>query len=331
MKNKQLFLAIAIISTVAFSACNKELKINETGNLVHKTVDEDPSLPSITVNGAKFHSEAFGPADSAMIVVLHGGPGNDYRYLFNFKAFADQGYRVVFYDQRGAGLSQRFPYSTYTLDLAFEDLRAVIAHYRTSPGQKVFLLGQSWGAMLATAYINLYPNDVQGTILCEPGGFIWQDVLDYISRAHDLNYFGEELNDAAYSAQFISGKKDEHAILDYKQNLLDAASDAGGSLGNEGRVPYWRRGAVSYKVHFDLANKNRPDWTTNLHKFTTKVLFLYSERNTSYGLSHALKVSSAFPNAELHEVKGVGHNLFTFQKGWDQVYPMMLDYLNTLK
>jgi proline iminopeptidase len=289
MKYKQFFMATAIILTIAFSACKKELNIKDAGNLVQKTVDQDPSLPFIEVNGAKLHAEAFGPPDSAMIVVLHGGPGNDYRYLLNCKAFAYQGYRVIFFDQRGAGLSQRFPYSTYNMDLAHEDLRAVIAHYRTSPGQRVFLLGQSWGAMLATAYINLYPNEIQGAILSEPGGFIWQDVLDYVSRVHKLEYLSEEMNDATYTGQFITGGNDEHAILDYKHSLLDAAAEKGGSLGNEGRVPYWRRGSVTYKAYFDMANKAKPDWTTNLHKYTTKVLFMYSENNSSYGLGSRQK------------------------------------------
>ncbi len=152
-----LYLTLAALFSIV-SSCDI-MEPAEPGLLVPRTVDEDPDLPSITVNGAQLHSEDFGPPDSAIIVVLHGGPGSDYRYLLNCKEFANQGYRVVFYDQRGSGLSQRFPKSSYnSVQIMTDEVEGVIAHYRTSPAQKVFLLGHSWGAMLATAYVNEHSN-----------------------------------------------------------------------------------------------------------------------------------------------------------------------------
>ena len=62
------------------------------------------------------------------------------------------------------------------MQVMVDELEGVIDHYRTSPSQKVFLLGQSWGAMLATAYVNEHPAAISGLILGEPGGLIWHDV-----------------------------------------------------------------------------------------------------------------------------------------------------------
>ena len=321
---------MAIISALGFPGCKEELNINDPGNLVPKTVDQDPSQPSIYVNGCYFHAEAFGPPDSPLVIVLHGGPGSDYSYLLNCKEFSTQGYRVVFYDQRGTGLSQRFPYSIYTMQIAYDDLSAVIAHYRQSPKQKVFLLGHSWGAMLATAYINQYPSVIDGAILGEPGGFIWQDVEDYISRSRKLNFFGEALNDAVYMEQFISGKHDEHEILDYKQMLWSAAEESS-SIGNEGKLPFWRNGAVTFNAYFDLGVAERPDWTKNLQQYTTEVLFIYSENNKAYGLEHAQKVHSAYRKVQLFETKGAGHDMLSFPTGWKNTFPVMLTYLNSKK
>lgn len=60
-------------------------------------------------------------------------PGASYKYLLNCKSLADKGYRVVFYDQIGSGLSQRFPYEYYTKFQAdavnkvfYDELRGVI-------------------------------------------------------------------------------------------------------------------------------------------------------------------------------------------------------------
>lgn len=41
---------------------------NEPGNLVPKTVDEDPNLPQINVNGTLLHAETYGNNDSAMVI-----------------------------------------------------------------------------------------------------------------------------------------------------------------------------------------------------------------------------------------------------------------------
>jgi len=141
MKSKRKILMLAFTALLFFS-CEEERFINEPGNLVPKTVDQDPNLPSIIVNGAKLHSEAYGHPDSTIIVCIHGGPGGDYRYMLNCKELVNYGYRVVFYDQIGSGLSQRFPKSSYTslgigaLDLIYDELSGVIAHYRTNPIKK---------------------------------------------------------------------------------------------------------------------------------------------------------------------------------------------------
>ncbi|MDL1892501.1 alpha/beta hydrolase, partial [Sphingobacteriales bacterium CHB3] len=56
--------------------------------MVPLTVDQDPSLPSISVNGTQLHAETYGNPNDPMIVVLHGGPGSDYRSLLNCSKFA---------------------------------------------------------------------------------------------------------------------------------------------------------------------------------------------------------------------------------------------------
>src|SRR6185436_19073286 len=98
----------------------------DPGNLVPKTVDQDPALPQIEVAGAQLHAEAYGDPEAPIVMVLHGGPGSDYRSLLPLKELAHDGYRVVFWDQRGAGLSQRFPADTYSFDLYLDDLVEVI-------------------------------------------------------------------------------------------------------------------------------------------------------------------------------------------------------------
>ena len=330
MKTIKQFLCLIFFvwASISFFGCEDQYHdLDEPGLLVPLTVDEDPSLPSITVNNTQLHSETFGDPEDPMIVAVHGGPGGDYRSILNCKEFANDGFFVVFYDQRGSGLSQRHDANNFTGQIYIDDLDAVIEYYRSSENQKVILMGHSWGAMVATAYVNQYPQEIDGLVLMEPGGFTWDITLDYINRSRSMELFGETTNDYVYLDQFITS--DQHNTLDYKANLIMVTSFAeGNKTGNAGPFPFWRNGAVCNSATIKYAEKNSFDFTTNLSQYTTKVLFTYSELNTAYGSEHARLVSSAYPNVQLEKIDGTGHEIPYF--GWSNFYPVALSYLNEI-
>ncbi|MFV0604410.1 MAG: alpha/beta fold hydrolase [Niabella sp.] len=320
------------------------MTISDPGNLVPKTVDQDASLPAITINGAKLHSEAFGPVGGTLIICIHGGPGADYRYMLNCKTLATKGYRVVFYDQRGAGLSQRFPKSWYMSQgvdainkIFYDELKGVITHYKTSSTQKVILLGQSWGAMLATGYAGKYPNDIAGLIVAEPGGLKWNDVVDYISKSRSFGLWSEALNDATYIDQFITGNEDEHEILDYKLTVMGAVNDIVGDVGSDlgenapARV-LSRSGAVVSAASFELGEDQKPDFSAGINNYSSKVLFIYSSNNKAYPDSWATKISSVYINKEIFKAQGVGHSGMVDQIDFwtTTMEPKVINYLQTL-
>ena len=111
--------AIAPVLGVALTVATGCMDPGAPGNLVPATVEDDPSLPRIEVNGTILHAEAYGNPSAPMIMMLHGGPGGDYRSLLPYRALADEGYYVVFWDHRGAGLSKRHDASSYKPGLEF--------------------------------------------------------------------------------------------------------------------------------------------------------------------------------------------------------------------
>ena len=327
MKNLFLQLGTLAIAVATFSAC-EILDPVAPGQLVPRTVDEDPTLPSIAVNGTQLHSETFGDPNNPMIVVLHGGPGGDYRSLLNLSRFSADSFFVVFYDQRGSGLSRRHNKDVYSDRFYVDDLEAVINHYRQKTDQKIILIGQSWGAMLATAYVNIHPSAISGVVLSEPGGFTWSDAKGYINRWRTLSLFDETSNDFVYLDQILTGN--DHITLDYRAALQSAAGFApGNKLGIAGPMPFWRIGAVCNSAMSAYAEANSFDFTQNLKQYTTKILFVYSELNEAYGKSYAEQVSSAYPNVQLVEITGSGHEIP--YEGWDKFYPVVKTYLNTIK
>jgi len=323
---------IPITALMAMLGACEELDPREPGLLVPLTADQDSTVPSIRVNSTVVHAEAFGNPSDPMLVILHGGPGSDYRYLLNCKSFANEGYFVVFYDQRGSGLSKREDKSSYTTNTMTDDLGAVISHFRSSSNQKIFLLGQSWGAILASSYINMYPSAIAGVILSEPGGLVWPDIKDYFRRVRQYGITSETLNDITYMDQFFTGSESDHTVLDYKMNLQAGGSaDTDKPTGDEGPIPFWRYGAAVNMALTQLGDREQPDFRENLGQFTTKVLFCYSERNRAYGEEYAKHVSSAYSNVQLERIEGAGHDMLTFTVGWNKFFPLALTYLNELK
>ncbi|MBX2895762.1 MAG: alpha/beta hydrolase [Cyclobacteriaceae bacterium] len=325
MLNKALY--ILAMAGVVFMSC--ENQIHSPEKLVPRTVEEDLTLPSILINGTILHAEDFGNPGNPLVIFLHGGPGSDYRNGLNAKQLAVSGYHVVFYDQRGTGLSKRHDQRSYSIQLYLDDLTAVIQHYRITPTQKVFLFGHSWGAMLAAAYINAYPERIDGAIFAEAGGFNKQLLDEYGAASRKIKFFAEATNDIFYYDQILTGRENEHAIVDYKMALASSFAYAkDNDEGIEDATPFWRNGAAVLQAFVDISEKEGFDFTTNLHRFQPTVLFIYGENNKSYGLRFAQKEAAFFPATEIIQINDTGHEMIHFK--WNLVYPAVLDYLNSL-
>ncbi|MHC4252560.1 MAG: alpha/beta hydrolase, partial [Planctomycetota bacterium] len=243
------------------------------------------------------HSEAFGDSRNPMVMVLHGGPGGDYRSLLPLEPLADDGYYVVFWDQRGAGLSRRHSPDTYSFNLYLEDLRQVIEYYsRGAPDGPIVFIGHSWGGMYATWFINEYGDyggRIQGNIVSEAGGFTDIELEEYMEEhLGSMEFFSEQTNDIAWLDQFITA--DDHASLDYKHMLWAAGGTPSEHIDPDNPAPRWRAGAVVNQKLLELALEEGFDWTTNLCLFNHRVLFLRGELNGTMTLEHQTNLASYY-------------------------------------
>ncbi len=103
------------------------------------------------------------------VVYLHGGPGG---HITNhdiqiFTSIANDGYDVYLYDQTGSGQSGRLTnINDYSVERHIEDLKEIIQKINT---KKVILIGQSWGAILASLFAAKNDDKVYKIILACPG------------------------------------------------------------------------------------------------------------------------------------------------------------------
>jgi proline iminopeptidase len=89
------------------------------------------------------------------VFVLHGGPSFDHNYLLPDMDRLAGTLRVIYYAQRGRGLSaDGVEPGDVTMESEVEDLDAI----RRSLGlDAVALIGHSWGGLLAMYYAIAYP------------------------------------------------------------------------------------------------------------------------------------------------------------------------------
>jgi len=110
----------------------------------------------------KLHVEQVGSPSGKPVVVLHGGPGGGCEpYMSQF--FNPNVYRVILFDQRGAGKSTPFASlnNNTTWDLV-SDIEKVREHLGID---RWVVFGGSWGSTLALAYAEKHPERVKALIL----------------------------------------------------------------------------------------------------------------------------------------------------------------------
>ncbi|KAJ5698751.1 proline iminopeptidase [Penicillium macrosclerotiorum] len=109
------------------------------------------------------HYEQYGSMDGKPVIYLHGGPG-DRATKENTKFFNPAVYRVVLFDQRGAGKSiPRGDIRKNTTQHLVADIEKLRSHLKIDKWTMVF--GGSWGSTLAVAYAEGHPEAVGSLVL----------------------------------------------------------------------------------------------------------------------------------------------------------------------
>lgn len=283
---------------------------------VPATVVDDPNLPSIEVLGVQLHAETFGEPENPVVIVLHGGPGADYRSLLGLQALSDE-YLLVFYDQRGAGLSERVPAEELSVDDYFQELDAIVDQY--GQGEPVYLIGHSWGAMLASGYLGYAPEKVEKAVLAEPGFLnaeefqAWTDYQAQFYQSLDYLWLATR---TGFEAQHVDGPDADAGedylytqIVHYFTNHPDNPYHCPGEPYD---APGWRFGATASKAASEAAPEEINQLESGGEIFENPVLFLAGECDTWIGPELQATHAEQYADAELVVISNAGHDMF-----WD--------------
>lgn len=283
--------------------------------VVAPLVTEDDGLPSVVIDGVKLHlRQVEGPSNAPTIIVLHGGPGGDFRSLLALSTLSET-YNVVFYDQRGAGLSERVPTAELTLDDYITELAGV--RELVSPNAPVTLIGHSWGAMLATAYLGAHPDHVRAAVLIEPGYLdsagksAWDaEASRFMSGA---GYWTEAVM-TGFRAQHVDGPDAAAAddfLIGHMVGVFTSHPQNPYHCGDGYDAPGWRFGAIASQVWTDVPDVTVDRLAVHARRFPGPVLLLAGACNDWLGQLQKTHLEQ-FVDSTLQVIPEAGHDVI-----WD--------------
>lgn len=114
------------------------------------------------VEGKQFVPDGKKMREKPVCFLAHGGPGCDHTVYVPGVSELSDSMQLVYIDNRGSGRSGYPNPSTYTLDNNIEDIEALRKYLGLD---KIVLLGQSYGGMIAQGYAVKYQEHLSALIL----------------------------------------------------------------------------------------------------------------------------------------------------------------------
>ncbi len=290
---------------------------------VPATAAYDTQLSCAQIDGYRFHVRTFGDQRLPPLVVVHGGPGGDSAYLYTLSRLAEH-YYVIFYDQRGTGLSPRVEREQLTLQRNLADLHGIVTHY--AGDRPVRLIGHSWGGMLVIAYLAVHPQRVSHAVVVEPGMLNTAAAREFVRRFKQYQSLGDGLALLRYLvlAPFVASR-DGQERHDYVMTRLMNRARPGAPYQCAGQAmppdAFVRAGYAAFdamlKPVLDNPDTFSEDLTRGIDAYTGRLLLLSSECSfIGYRYQQEFHLPLLPPQTEHVEARGMGHNMLTLNPQW---------------
>jgi proline iminopeptidase len=213
----------------------------------------------------KVWTKRFGNNPRIKVLLLHGGPAAGHEYMEAFESFfPKEGFEFYEYDQLGAPYSdQPNDSSLWTIERYVDEVEQV----RKAIGadkNNLYVLGNSWGGILAMEYALKYQDNIKGLI-----------VADMVASCPDYGKYADEVLAKQMDPKVLAEIKDIEAKKDFSNPRYD-----------ELLMPNF------YKQHFcRLAEWPEPVVRCFTHLNTTKVskeIYVLMQGPSEFGIAGRL-------------------------------------------
>jgi pimeloyl-ACP methyl ester carboxylesterase len=188
------FIILCFVVLLAMSPGKINQFKDENGKVIENSIAQKCF---VKINGVKMGMIIKGKdISNPVLLFVHGGPGMpEYFLTENYPTGLEDYFTVVYWDQRGAGLSysSNIDKNTITVDHYIDDTIAVTNYLRERFSQdKVYLMAHSWGTYFSIQAVqkapqlyNAYIAVAQVTCQGESERLAYKYMLDYYSKAGD--------------------------------------------------------------------------------------------------------------------------------------------------
>ncbi|MFT4609566.1 MAG: proline iminopeptidase [Cellvibrionaceae bacterium] len=274
-------------------------------------------------NGHVLYIEESGDPDGLPVLFVHGGPGagtsaEDRRF------FDPEKYRIILFDQRGAGRSTphaELAHNT-TQDLV-DDIERIRKHFAI---EQWVLFGGSWGSTLSLLYAQQHPSRVLGMILrgiflCRSSDLAWfyqygasQVFPDYWADFIDPIEVGERADMISAYYRLLTGDNElakmnaaKHwSIWEGRCATLKPNSDIVDTFSNAHLALSLARIEAHYFTNNCFINENQI--LDNIEVlFGIPAVIIHGRYDMVCALDNAVSLERAWPDAKLQIVRDAGH------------------------
>lgn len=201
MKNLILLFAAGVM---LFSCGEKSNKTNQAP----WSTEVSEQYIKIMANGKEYQvwTQRNGNHPSKRLLLLHGGPGMTHDYFRSFeKYFPGEEIEFIYYDQLGSGKSDNPDDTTYwNIPRFVEEVEQVRKALGLSK-ENFFLLGHSWGGILALEYALQYQDNLKGLI-----------ISNMMASCIDYGQYAEEVLAPQFDPEILAKVRALEAAGDYE-------------------------------------------------------------------------------------------------------------------
>ena len=166
------YLTLLLVATIFITSCNQ----NNKTSLEQYFAPVDSGIQSggvrlipIETSVGKFNvwTKRIGNNPRIKVLLLHGGPAMTHEYMEAFESFfPKEGFEMIEYDQLGSYYSDQPTDSVlWTTERFVEEVEQVRKALNLDK-DNFYILGNSWGGILAMEYALKYQNNLKGMIIC---------------------------------------------------------------------------------------------------------------------------------------------------------------------
>ncbi|PTM10552.1 MAG: hypothetical protein DA407_03380 [Bacteroidetes bacterium] len=242
-----------------------------------------------------------------VIVLINGGPGGTHHYFHPWFSRLRNNHQIIYYDQRGTGLSDFQEGNGYSFEQAVNDLEALRSKLQI---ESWTVCGYSYGGGLAQYYALKFPKHTRGLVLVNSLPMFENENL----KSEQEKYFslGEKMKKEDIIKTYLNGEINFNAFLynlelngDWKrQNYLKPTR-------NE-----MIRSALYEWVNDNDFNElmsesyNQYDFKNAFEDFPIPTLIIEGWEDLTWGTEKASIFRSNHPNAQFYQINSSAHTPF---------------------